>query len=110
MERGPQHAQAVEAIEAAPHARGNVRHRRHPQRQLDRLLLPANVERPAVHDIEENPPLRAGRRLEHTDDLPCAAVAHPARTDERRVGEECGSTGRSRVSPDRYKTKTTAKT
>src|SRR3546814_40243 len=77
MERGPQHAQAVEAIEAAPHARGNVRHRRHPQRQIDRLLLPANVERPAVHDIEENPPLRAGRRLEHTDDLPCAAVAHP---------------------------------
>src|SRR3546814_13637357 len=68
---------SVEAIEAAPHARGNVRHRRHPQRQIDRLLLPANVERPAVHDIEENPPLRAGRRLEHTDDLPCAAVAHP---------------------------------
>src|SRR3546814_17771397 len=44
---------------------------------MDVLLLPANVERPAVHDIEENPPLRAGRRLEHTDDLPCAAVAHP---------------------------------
>src|SRR3546814_8972949 len=44
---------------------------------MDVLLLPANVERPAFHDSEENPPLRAGRRLEHTDDLPCAAVAHP---------------------------------
>src|SRR3546814_14276054 len=87
----------------------------------DKRLYPANVK--AGRDLRwlighRDRPL--ARRLEHNQhhekaDLPpvpgrLPSSLLPSRSDERRVGNECVSTCRSRWSPNHYKKQITTKT
>ncbi|PAV65978.1 hypothetical protein WR25_22990 [Diploscapter pachys] len=61
--------------EAVAPRRSEVGHGRVAQWQEDRILLAAEIERPSVHEVKQDAPRTAGRRLQDPDHLSGAAVA-----------------------------------